>query len=44
MIKKMDINFKGAVFTIEKFLPIINDEASIISISGVIGKKGILKH
>ena len=38
---QMDINFKGAVFTIEKFLPILNDEASIISISGVIGKKGM---
>lgn len=31
----MDINFKGAVFTIEKFLPILNDGASIINLSSV---------
>ncbi len=32
---QMGINFKGAVFTIEKFLPIINDGASIINLSSV---------
>ena len=31
----MDINFKGAVFTIEKFLPIINDGGSIINLSSI---------
>ena len=32
---QMDINFKGAVFTIEKFLPILREGASIISLSSV---------
>ena len=32
---QMDINFKGAVFTIEKFLPILNDGGSIINLSSV---------
>lgn len=32
---QMDINFKGAVFTIEKFLPIINDGGSIINLSSI---------
>lgn len=32
---QMGINFKGAVFTVEKFLPIINDGASIINLSSV---------
>ncbi|MEO1435263.1 MAG: glucose 1-dehydrogenase [Bacteroidota bacterium] len=31
----MDINFKGAVFTLEKFLPILNDGASVINLSSV---------
>ncbi len=31
----MDINFKGAVFTIEKFLPIINEGGSIINLSSI---------
>lgn len=30
-----DINVKGAIFTIEKFLPIINDGGSIINLSSV---------
>ncbi len=29
------VNFKGAVFTIEKFLPIINDGSSIINLSSI---------
>ncbi|MFK8102367.1 MAG: SDR family oxidoreductase [Saprospiraceae bacterium] len=33
--EQMGINFKGAVFTIEKFLPILNDGASIINLSSV---------
>ncbi|MEM6965261.1 MAG: SDR family oxidoreductase [Bacteroidota bacterium] len=32
---QMGINFKGAVFTIEKFLPILNDGGSIINLSSV---------
>ncbi len=33
--EQMGINFKGAVFTTEKFLPILNDGASIINLSSV---------
>ena len=33
--QQMDINFKGAVFTIEKFLPALNDGASIINLSSI---------
>ena len=33
--QQMGINFKGAVFTIEKFLPILNDGASIINLSSI---------
>ena len=32
---QMGINFKGAIFTIEKFLPIVNDGASIINLSSI---------
>lgn len=32
---QMGINFKGAVFTIEKFLPILKDGASVINLSSV---------
>ena len=32
---QMGINFKGAVFTIEKFLPILREGASIINLSSV---------
>lgn len=31
----MNINFKGAVFTVEKFLPIIKDGGSIINLSSI---------
>lgn len=31
----MDINFKGAVFTIEKFLPILKDGGSIVNLSSI---------
>jgi len=31
----MNINFKGAVFTVEKFLPILSDGASVINLSSV---------
>lgn len=33
--QQMGINFKGAVFTTEKFLPILNEGASIINLSSV---------
>lgn len=33
--QQMGINFKGAIFTTEKFLPILNDGASIINLSSV---------
>lgn len=32
---QMGINFKGAVFTVEKFLPILKDGASIINLSSI---------
>ena len=32
---QMAINFKGAVFTTEKFLPILNEGASIINLSSI---------
>lgn len=32
---QMDINFKGAFFTTEKFLPFLNDGASIINLSSI---------
>ncbi|MEM6298685.1 MAG: SDR family oxidoreductase [Bacteroidota bacterium] len=32
---QMNINFKGAVFTLEKFLPILNEGASVINLSSV---------
>ncbi len=38
---QMDINFKGAVFTIEKFSSILNEGASIINISSELANKGV---
>lgn len=38
---QMGINFKGAVFTTERFLPILNDGASIINLSSVIAYTGM---
>jgi len=32
---QMNINFKGAVFTVEKFLPIINKGGSIVNLSSI---------
>jgi len=31
----MDINFKGAFFTLQKFLPVLNDGASVINLSSI---------
>jgi len=39
--QQMGINFKGAVFTVEKFLPILNDGASIINLSSVVAYAGM---
>ena len=36
----MDINFKGAVFTIEKFIPMLNNGASVINVSSVLSDSG----
>ncbi|MGB3800442.1 MAG: SDR family oxidoreductase [Lewinella sp.] len=33
--RQIGINFKGAVFTLEKFLPILNDGASVVNLSSV---------
>ncbi len=33
--RQMGINFKGAVFTLEKFLPFLNDGASVINLSSI---------
>ena len=32
---QMNINLKGAIFTLQKFLPILNDGASVINLSSV---------
>ncbi len=39
--RTMDINFKGALFTVEKFLPILNDGASIINLSSISAYTGM---
>jgi NAD(P)-dependent dehydrogenase (short-subunit alcohol dehydrogenase family) len=36
----MDVNFKGAYFTIQKALPLLNDNASIILNASVVAHKG----
>ena len=38
---QMNINLKGAIFTIEKFSSILNDGASIINISSELANKGV---
>ncbi len=42
--KVSDINFKGAFFTVQKALPILNDGASIILVSSTVNGKGVLNH
>ena len=37
----MDINFKGAYFTLSKFLPVLNEGASVIFLSSVSGTTGM---
>ncbi len=42
--KVSDINFKGAFFSVQKALPVLNDGASIILISSTVNGKGIPSH
>ncbi len=37
----MDINFKGAYFTLSKFIPVLNDGASVIFLSSVNATTGM---
>ncbi|MGR3810387.1 SDR family NAD(P)-dependent oxidoreductase [Jiulongibacter sp. NS-SX5] len=38
---QMDINLKGAIFTVDKFIPLLNDNASIINVSSELANKGV---
>jgi len=38
---QMNINFKGAFFTLEKFSSILNEGASVINLSSVLANKGV---
>ncbi|MFT3934110.1 MAG: SDR family oxidoreductase [Chitinophagaceae bacterium] len=42
--KVSDINFKGAFFSVQKALPVLNDGASVILISSTVNGKGIPNH
>ncbi|KPH12449.1 SDR family oxidoreductase [Chryseobacterium sp. ERMR1:04] len=42
--KVSDINFKGAFFSVQKALPVLNDGASVILISSTVNEKGIPNH
>jgi NAD(P)-dependent dehydrogenase (short-subunit alcohol dehydrogenase family) len=42
--KVSDINFKGAFFSVQKALPVLNDGASIILVSSTVNGKGIPNH
>jgi NAD(P)-dependent dehydrogenase (short-subunit alcohol dehydrogenase family) len=42
--KVSDINFKGAFFTVQKALPVLNNGASVILISSTVNGKGIPNH
>jgi NAD(P)-dependent dehydrogenase (short-subunit alcohol dehydrogenase family) len=39
-----DINFKGAFFSVQKALPVLNDGASVVLISSTVNGKGIPNH
>lgn len=39
--KQMNINFRGAVFTLEKFLPLLNDGASVVNLASVVANAGM---
>lgn len=42
--KVSGINFKGAFFSVQKALPVLNNGASIVLISSVVNQKGIPNH
>jgi NAD(P)-dependent dehydrogenase (short-subunit alcohol dehydrogenase family) len=42
--KVSDINFKGAFFSVQKALPILNDGSSIVMISSTVNGKGVPNH
>lgn len=42
--KVSDINFKGAFFSVQKALPVMKDESSIVLISSTVNEKGIPNH
>ncbi|TSJ44360.1 glucose 1-dehydrogenase [Mucilaginibacter corticis] len=39
-----DINFKGAFFSVQKALPVLNDGASVVLLSSMVNSKGIPNH
>ena len=39
--RQMGINFKGALFTLEKFVPILNEGASVINLSSINAHTGM---
>ena len=39
--QQMNINFKGAVFTLEKFLPLLKDGASIVNLASIVANAGM---
>jgi NAD(P)-dependent dehydrogenase (short-subunit alcohol dehydrogenase family) len=42
--KLSDINFKGAFFTVQKALPVLNDGAAIVLVSSTVNGKGFPNH
>ena len=42
--KVSDINFKGAFFSVQKALPVLNDGASIVLVSSTVNAKGFPNH
>ncbi len=42
--KVSDINFKGAFFSVQKALPVLNDGASIVLVSSTVNGKGFPNH
>lgn len=39
-----DINFKGAFFSVQKALPVLNDGASVVLVSSTVNGKGVPNH
>lgn len=42
--KVSDVNFKGAFFTVQKAIPVLNEGASVILISSTVNGKGVPNH